>query len=105
MSFVFRPVKFSFWNTFGDNTPNDHIGSYIEPHYGEPCLIKIRRRLATEIGCKGLRRGVEWFVNDVDCSMYSERHAVIGYAEICAPILVDSKKQAQAICEFMELKS
>jgi hypothetical protein len=104
MSFVFRPIKYTFWNTFGDNTPNDFIATYIEPHYGNPCLIKIRRRLATEIGCKGIRRGVEWYVNDTECSMWSERHAVIGYAEVLAPVTVVSKAQALAVCEFMELK-
>ena len=78
---------------------------YIEPHYGEPCLIKIRRRLAAEIGCTNLRKGVEWYVNDTDCSMWSERHAVIGYAEVLAPVTVESKKQALAVCEFKELKT
>ena len=104
MSFEFRPIKYTFWNTFGDNTPNDLVCTYIEPHYGKPCLIKIRRRLATEIGCVGLRRGVEWHVHDTKCSMWSERQAVIGFAEVLAPITVESKKQALAVCEFMELK-
>ena len=104
MSFEFRPIKYTFWNTFGDNTPNDFVCTYIEPHYGNPCFIKIRRRLAAEIGCTGLRAGVEYHRNDMECSMWSERHAVIGYAEVLAPITVESKKQALAVCEFMELK-
>lgn len=104
MSFVFRPIKYTFWNTFGDNTPNDLVCTYIEPHYGNPCFIKIRRRLAVEIGCTRLRAGVEYHRNDMECSMWSERHAVIGYAEVLAPVTVESKKQALAVCEFMELK-
>jgi len=104
MSFEFRPIKYTFWNTFQDNTPNDFVCTYIEPHYGNPCFIKIRRKLAVEIGCTRLRRGVEYHRGDMECSMWSERHAVIGYAEVLAPITVESKKQALAVCEFMELK-
>jgi hypothetical protein len=36
--------------------------------------------------------------------MYSERHCMIGFAEILAPVTVESKKQALSVCEFMELK-
>jgi hypothetical protein len=36
--------------------------------------------------------------------MWSERQAVIGFAEVLAPITVESKKQALSVCEFMELK-
>jgi len=104
MSFEFRPIKYTFWNTFGDNTPNDLVCTYIEPHYGNPCIIKIRRKLATEIGCKGLRRGVEWHCDDTRFSMFSERHCVIGFAEVLAPVTVVSKAQALSVCEFMELK-
>lgn len=104
MSFEFTPIKYTFWNTFQDNTPNDFVCMYIEPHYGKADYVKIRRRLATEIGCKGIRRGVEWHVNDTECSMWSERHAVIGYAEVLAPVTVVSKAQALSVCEFMELK-
>ena len=43
MSFVFRPIKYTFWNTFGDNTPNDFVCMYIEPHYGNADYVKIRR--------------------------------------------------------------
>jgi hypothetical protein len=37
--------------------------------------------------------------------MWSQRHAVIGFAEVLAPIKIESKKQALAVCEFMELKT
>jgi hypothetical protein len=37
--------------------------------------------------------------------MWSERHAVIGFAEVLAPVTVVSKAQALAVCEFMELKA
>lgn len=104
MSFAFRPIKYTFWSTFGDNTPNDFIACYIEPHYGNADAVKIRRRLAREIGCTRLRRGVEYIVNDVHYSMYSERHCMIGFAEVLAPVTVESKKQAQDVCAFMELK-
>jgi len=105
MSFVFRPIKYTFWSTFGDKTPNNFIVTYVEPHYGNPCLIKIRRRLGREIGCLGLRRGVEWYnFNDSNFTMYSERHCIIGYAEVLAPVTVESKAQALSVCKFMELK-
>lgn len=104
MSFEFTPIKYTFWSTFGDNTPNDFIACYIEPHYGNPDAVKIRRRLVREIGCSRLRSGIEYYVNDVHYSMYSERHCMIGFAEVLAPVTVESKKQAQDVCAFMELK-
>jgi hypothetical protein len=36
--------------------------------------------------------------------MYSERHCMIGFAEVLAPVTVESKAQANSICAFMELK-
>lgn len=104
MSFVFRPIKYTFWSTFGDNTPNDYIACYIEPHYGNPDAVKIRRRLGREIGCLGLRSGIEWHCHDTEYSMYSERHCMIGFAEVLAPVTVESRAQALSVCEFMELK-
>lgn len=104
MSFEFTPIKYTFWSTFGDNTPNDFIACYIEPRYGNADAVAIRRRLAREIGCTRLRRGIEYHVNDVHYSMYSERHCMIGFAEVLAPVTVESKAQAQSVCEFMELK-
>jgi hypothetical protein len=64
----------------------------------------MRRKLATEIGCLKLRQGVEYYVTENGCSMWSERHAMIGFAEALAPVTVESKAQALAVCEFMELK-
>jgi hypothetical protein len=104
MSFEFTPIKYTFWSTFGDNTPNDFIACYIEPSYGNADAIKIRRRLAREIGCLGLRRGVEWYCHDTNYSMYSERHCMVGFAEVLAPVTVISRAQALSVCEFMELK-
>jgi len=104
MSFEFTPIKYTFWSTFGDNTPNDFIASYIEPRYGNADGVAIRRRLAREIGCTGLRRGIEYYVNDAHYSMYSERHCMVGFAEVLAPVTVESKKEAQEICANMELK-
>ena len=104
MSFVFRPIKYTFWSTFGDNTPNNFISCYVEPRYGNADGIAIRRRLAREIGCIGLRDGIEYHVYDMHYSMYSERHCIIGFAEVLAPITVESRKQAQSICASMELK-
>lgn len=104
MSFVFRPIKYTFWSTFGDNTPNDFISCYIEPRFGNADGVAIRRRLAREIGCTGLRTGIVWLCHDTQYSMYSERHCMIGFAEVLEPITVESKAQAKSICAFMELK-
>jgi len=104
MSFEFTPIKYTFWSTFGDNTPNDFIACYIDPRYGKADGVAIRRKLSRQIGCTRLRRGIEYYVNDVHYSMYSERHCMIGFAEVLAPVTVESKKQAQDVCEFMELK-
>ena len=104
MSFEFTPIAYTFWSTFGDNTPNDFIARYVEPRYGKADGVAIRRRLAREIGCTGLRRGVEYYVTDVYHSMFSERHCMVGFAEVLAPVTVESKKEAQDICAQMELK-
>ena len=104
MSFQFTPIAYTFWSTFGDNTPNDFIARYIEPRYGNADGVAIRRRLAREIGCTGLRRGVEYYVTDVYHSLFCERNCKVGFAEVLAPITVESKKEAQRICAQMELK-
>ena len=104
MSFEFTPIKYTFWSTFGDNTPNDFIACFIEPRYGKADGVAIRRKLARQIGCTRLRRGIEYYVNDVHYSMYSERHCMIGFAEVLTTMTVESKTEAQRICAQLELK-
>ena len=74
--------KFELWGTMWDSTPNHKQGERFEVYRNMPNCIRLRRALIEEIGCKGLRRGVEYYYDGTQHRMYSERHCEVAFCSL-----------------------
>lgn len=74
--------KFEMWGCMWDDTPNDKQGERYEVYRTPPSPIKLRRACAEEIGCVGLRRGVDYYYDGTNHRMYSERHQQIVFCSL-----------------------
>jgi hypothetical protein len=74
--------KFELWSTFQDATPNRLVRFYFQTYRNPPNLIKVRRQLTNDIGCSGLRQGIEQSYDGNQYRVYSERHCMVGFASI-----------------------
>lgn len=96
-----NPVVFKLesWGTIWDSSPNNKLGERFQVFRNMPSGIKLRRLLVEDIGCMGLRRGVEYYYDGNQHRMYSERHCIVVFCNLHLENTGKTYKELKAIYE------
>jgi len=91
--------KYEYWSTYGDASPNNRTNIYFKTYRSPPTKVTVRRELAVMIGCTGIRRGVDQDDDGNQLRLYSERHAMVGFASIWLQDTGKTYKHLRAVME------